>query len=79
MRVVRSLPLLEAVALQWGKWTEKDVALLVPPPEALQWVGLGTPASATAACAALDAVNRLKSHGVEVIVAAFVCGRAYWP
>jgi hypothetical protein len=72
MRVVKGLPLLEEVQLQSGRWTEGEVAVLLPPPDALQRVELGTPASAAAACAALDAVNSLRRHGVEVVVRAAV-------
>jgi hypothetical protein len=69
MRMVRSLPLLEEVQLHGGVWAEGEVAVLVPPPEALQKVVLGTPASAAAAaCAALDAVGRLRDYGVDVFV-----------
>jgi hypothetical protein len=66
--IVRSLPLLEQVQLHSGEWTEGEVALLVPPPKALQRVVLGTPASAAAACAKLDAVSRLRNWGVDVFV-----------
>jgi hypothetical protein len=67
MRMVRSLPLLEAVQLQCCKWTEGEAAVLLPPSEALQRVVLGEPASAAAACAALDAVDRLRNYAVIVV------------
>jgi hypothetical protein len=68
MRAVRSMPLLEEVQLLYGVWTEEAAAVLVPPPEALLRVVLGAKASATAACASLDAANRLRSYGVDVVV-----------
>jgi hypothetical protein len=68
LRMVWSIPLLEQVALHCGRWTDGEVAVLVPPPDALQRVVLGTPASAAAACAALDAVNVLRGYGVDVVV-----------
>jgi Leucine-rich repeat (LRR) protein len=68
MRLVCSMPLLEEVQLQSGKWTEGEVAVLVPPAEALQRVVLGTPAGAAEACAALDAVRKLRDRAVDVTV-----------
>jgi hypothetical protein len=72
MSAVRGLPLLEQVEVQLnsGEWTEEEVAVLLPPPEALQRVVLVTPAAAAAAGAALDAITKLGSYDLDVVVKA---------
>jgi hypothetical protein len=68
MEVVRSLPLLEEVGLVHGGWTNADLLMLVPPPERLKKVELGTDRDEESEGSPLfDAVRHWVGYGVEVL------------